>query len=229
MNELEQYGSPFVAQGPAPRVISRRLYNAVLSGLVLLSFVVMALCSYVTGTFEFMLFAMRHPMLFTFGPLVASIAGIILMSIGRSRESLGMAMAGYVVFTLTFGFTTSMVLGMYDMGTISLAFTATAAIMVVFGLAGIAFPRFFARIQGVLIVGLLAIILVEFFMAVFGVHQGFTDIAVIVLFCGFIGYDVFRAATAVPTLTNAVWYAIDLYLDILNVFLRLLSLFGRRD
>ena len=63
----------------------------------------------------------------------------------------------------------------------------------------------------------------------FGVQQTLTDIVVILLFCGFIGYDVHRAATAVPTLTNAVWYAIELYLDIINVFLRLLAIFGRRD
>ena len=56
-----------------------------------------------------------------------------------------------------------------------------------------------------------------------------TAIVVILLFCGFIGYDVYRASTALPTFTNALWYAVDLYLDIINVFLRLLALFGRRD
>ncbi len=229
MNELEQYGSPIFEEGPAPRVISRRLYNAVLAGLVLLSFAVMALCSNITGTLEFVMFYARNAMLMTILPLVGTFGGLIAMSVGKARENLAVAFAGYVLFTLTFGFTTSTVLAYYSLDSISLALSATAGIMVVFGVAGLAFPRFFARIQGVLVVGLLAVIGIEFLMMIFGVHQSFMDIAVIVLFCGFIGYDVFRASTAVPTLTNAVWYAIELYLDIINVFLRLLSLFGRRD
>ena len=229
MNELEQYGSPIYEEGPAPKIISRRLYNAVLAGLVFLSFVVMALCSHITGTLDFLMFLSRHAMMFNVLTLVGSIGGLIVMSIGRAQERLGFAMVGYVLFTLTFGFTTSLALAYYSLESISLAFSATAAIMVVFGVAGIAFPRFFARIQGVLVVGLLAVIGIEIVMMLMGVHQSFTDLAVILLFCGVIGYDVFRASTAVPTLANAVWYAVELYLDIINVFLRLLRLFGNRD
>lgn len=232
MNELEQYESPIYteeAHGPAPRLISRRMYNLVLTGLVVLSFAVMGACSQMTSTLDFWLFVGRNPMMFTLLTLAGSIGGIITMSIGRARESLTLGMIGYTLFTLTFGFTTSMTLSMYSMESISAAFTATAGIMIVFGLAGIAFPRFFERIVPVCCLGLLAVIVVEFALMLFGIQQTMTDIVVILLFCGFIGYDVHRAATAVPTLTNAVWYAIELYLDIINVFLRLLAIFGRRD
>lgn len=234
MNEVERYGQqpfdgPIYREGPAPKLISRRLYNVLLTGFVLLSFVIMAACSYITGTYEFMLFMLRNPFVLTIGMLVGSIAGCIVMSIGRSKESLPMGLIGYALFTLTFGFSTSLILGMYDMQTISLAFSATAGIMIVFGAAGIMFPEFFQRIQGVLITALVALFIVMLFLMFLGVGQTFIDLAVIVIFCGFIGYDVFRASTAVPTVSNALWYAIDLYLDILNVFIRLLSLFGRRD
>lgn len=232
MNELEQYESPIYTeqrQGPAPRLISRRLYNLVLTGLVLLSFAIMAACSQMTSTLEFWMFVQRNPLLFTLLTLVGSFGGIIVMNIARARENLSLGMIGYTVFTLTFGFTTSMVLSMYSLDTITAAFTATAGIMVVFGAAGIAFPRFFERLMPICALGLLAVIVVEFALMLFGVQQSLTDIAVIVLFCGFIGYDVHRASTAVPTLSNAVWYAIELYLDIINVFLRLLQLFGRRE
>lgn len=232
MNELEQYESPIYTeqrQGPAPRLISRRLYNLVLTGLVLLSFAIMAACSQMTSTLEFWMFVQRNPLLFTLLTLVGSFGGIIVMNIARARENLSLGMIGYTVFTLTFGFTTSMVLSMYSLDTITAAFTATAGIMVVFGAAGIAFPRFFERLMPICALGLLAVIVVEFALMLFGVQQSLTDIAVIVLFCGFIGYDVHRASTATPTLSNAVWYAIELYLDIINVFLRLLQLFGRRE
>lgn len=234
MNEVERYGQqpfdgPIYREGPAPRLISRRLYNALLTGFVVLSFVIMAACSYITSTYEFMLFMMRNPFALTIGMLVGSIGGIIAMSVGRSKESLALGLVGYALFSLTFGFSTSFILGMYDMQTISLAFSATAGIMIVFGAAGIMFPNFFAHIQGVLLVGLFALLVVQLVMALLGVGQTMVDVAVVVLFCGFIGYDVFRASTATPTVTNALWYAIELYLDILNVFLRLLAIFGRRN
>ena len=101
--------------------------------------------------------------------------------------------------------------------------------MAVFGALGMAFPSFFARIQGVLAVSLLAVIVVEVVMMALGVRQNLTDLVVILLFCGFIGYDVYRASTDAPTLENALWYAIEIYLDVVNVMLRLLSIFGNRD
>lgn len=233
MNEVERYGqhygSPISQEGPAPKIISRRLYNAALTGFIVLSFVIMAVCSNIAGTYAFMRFLVENPLLCMVGCLVGSFGGIIVMSIGRSKENLAVGLIGYAMFSLTFGFTTALALSAYDLDTISLAFSATAGIMIIFGAAGIMFPNFFARLQGVLVVGLLSIIVVELVFAFMGVQQTLTDIAVILLFCGFIGYDVFRATTAVPTLSNALWYAIELYLDILNVFLRLLSLFGRRD
>lgn len=232
MNELERFESPIYTEErrePAPQLISRRLYNLVLTGLVLLSFVIMAACSQMTSTLAFWMFVSANPLTFTLLTLVGSFGGIIVMSIARSRENLTLGMIGYTIFTLTFGFTTSMVLSMYSLDTITAAFTATAGIMIVFGVAGIAFPRFFERIMPVCALGLLAVIVVEFALMLFNVQQSLTDIAVIVLFCGFIGYDVHRASTAVPTLSNAIWYAIELYLDIINVFLRLLQIFGRRD
>ena len=95
-----------------------------------------------------------------------------------------MGLIGYALFTLTFGFSTSLILGMYDMQTISLAFSATAGIMIVFGAAGIMFPQFFQRIQGVLITALIALFVVQLILMFLGVGQTFIDLAVIVIFCG---------------------------------------------
>ena len=238
MNEVERYGQqpfdgPIYREGPAPKLISRRLYNVLLTGFVLLSFVIMAACSYITALEEAgqreIVTAGARELLKLPEFRDADKAHQLMSFLADSKESLPMGLIGYALFTLTFGFSTSLILGMYDMQTISLAFSATAGIMIVFGAAGIMFPQFFQRIQGVLITALVALFIVMLFLMFLGVGQTFIDLAVIVIFCGFIGYDVFRASTAVPTVSNALWYAIDLYLDILNVFIRLLSLFGRRD
>ena len=226
MNELEHIDSPIVAERPAGRLVSRGLYNLVLTGLVLVSFAVMAACSYVTSTADFIIYIGNHALAFTIGSVVLSIAGIIAMSVGRAKESLPVSLAGFALFTLTFGFSTSFILSAYSLEAISVAFGATAGIMVVFGAAGFLFPRFFAKIQGVLVTALLAIIVVELVLALMGVHQNILDMVVVLVFCGFIGFDVYQSQAVAPTLNNAVWYAVELYLDVINVFVRLLEIIG---
>ena len=231
-NDLERYGAP-VSGGPGisrlAGVMSRRLYNAVLAGLIVLSFVVMGICAAWASTPSFTRLLASAGLPVRIACLVGSIGGLILMSVGRSRGSLALGVSGFALFTLTFGFTTSIALSAYSMESVANALLATAGIMAVFGALGMAFPSFFARIQGVLAVSLLAVIVVEVVMMALGVRQNLTDLVVILLFCGFIGYDVYRASTDAPTLENALWYAIEIYLDVVNVMLRLLSIFGNRD
>ena len=230
MNEINRYDSPFVERSRSRgRLLSARAYNALLAGLILVSFLIMGACANYASTPGFMLAVAQNGLAALVVTLVGTFGGLIAMGIGRSKESLGLSLAGYVAFTLTFGFTTSLALAQYSIQDISTALLATAGIVAVFGAAGLAFPRFFAKIQGVLMVALLALIVVEAVMFFMGVSQTVTDMVVIVVFCGFIGYDVYCASSDAPTVTNALWYAITMFLDIVNVFLRLLSIFGNRE
>lgn len=76
---------------------------------------------------------------------------------------------------------------------------------------------------------LLGLIIVQLVMMFMGVQQTWVDFVVIVVFCGFIAYDFHRASVDTPTLVNAVYYSSELFLDIINVFIRVLSIFGRRN
>ena len=49
------------------------------------------------------------------------------------------------------------------------------------------------------------------------------------IFSLYIGYDWYRAQAYPKTLDNAVDSAIDLYIDIVNLFLRILALMSRDD
>ena len=60
-----------------------------------------------------------------------------------------------------------------------------------------------------------------------GHSVGWNDWVVIVIFCGLIGYDFYQAATDEPTVDNAIWYACENYLDLINIFLRVLNITGR--
>lgn len=229
---IEPY-SPFVEQGQQQAARGKRMslrgYSLALTGLVLLGFVVMAFEASMFSDVTFMLHVINNYMLYSIVCFAISIVGLIMMSIARRSQSVGLSLAGYGIFVASFGFTASLLVMMYDVQTISTAFLATAVIVAVFGCLGIAFPQFFQRIAGVLGGVLLALIVAQIVMMFIGADQTWIDLAVIVVFCGFIGYDFHMAMSVEPTLVNAVFAASNLFLDIINVFIRVLSLLGRRD
>ena len=150
--------------------------------------------------------------------------------VGRRGQAIcGSVPCGLRIFASTFGLTASFGLANYDLPTINTAFIATAAITFVFGALGVTFPKFFQRVYGIGFGILLATILVEIVLMFMGVSQSITDLIVIVVFAGFIGYDTYVATTVPPTLPNAVLMASNLFVDIINVFLRILNILGRRD
>ncbi len=229
-NGVEPY-SPFEAQQtkkPA-RELSLRSYGLALTGLVLAGFVVMGVCATLFTSPSFLFTVMDHYLGIAIGSAVLSIAGIIMMSVARKNESVGLSLAGYAVFVLSFGFTASSIALVYTSQSISTAFLATAGITAVFACLGIAFPNFFAKIQSILFGGLLAVLLVSVVMSFMGVYTTAIDYVVIAIFCGFIGWDFYKAMSDEPTLVNAVYNASQLFLDIINVFVRVLSIVGRRN
>jgi len=73
------------------------------------------------------------------------------------------------------------------------------------------------------------VILVELFqLFVLGIHSNWLDWVVVLIFCGYIGYDWGRANSIPKTLDNAVDSAAALYMDIINLFLRILRIMGRK-
>ena len=140
-----------------------------------------------------------------------------------------MSLGGFILFITTFGFISSIGVMAADLPAINTAFTATAAITVIFGALGVLFPRFFAKISGVLCGALLAVVLVEIVLMFMGIDQTATDYVIVALFACFIGWDTYCATQVPPTVPNAVLMASNLFVDIMNVFLRILSIINRSN
>ena len=58
---------------------------------------------------------------------------------------------------------------------------------------------------------------------------GFFDYVVVLIFCGFTAYDWARAQVYPKTLDNAIDSAADLYMDIINLFVRILSITSSKN
>jgi len=76
---------------------------------------------------------------------------------------------------------------------------------------------------------LLITIVVEIVMMFLGANLGIIDYIVVLIFCGYIGYDWARANACAKTVDNAVDMAAELYVDIINLFIRILSILARSN
>ncbi len=136
---------------------------------------------------------------------------------------------GYNFVVVPFGFIVNMVVSEYDPSLVIDAIRVTASVTIVMMILGSIYPKFFEKISGALTIALIAVLVVELFqMLVLGIHHGWIDWAVAAIFCGYIGYDWGRANKIPKTLDNAVDSAAALYMDIINLFLRILRIMGRR-
>lgn len=137
---------------------------------------------------------------------------------------------GYNLIVIPFGFLLGPALQKYSPDVIQQAAYATAGIAGFMGLMGTVFPNFFSKIGGALFMALLGLIVVRvlqiFIPALAGL--GFIDYIAAGIFSLYIGYDMYRANTVPKTVDNAIDVSVELYLDIINLFLTLLRIFGRK-
>lgn len=226
---MATYNTSLSNQQTAP-TISRRAYNALTFGMVTVSFIITwGMYTFVSGGGLANMFSTANPIIMLVVYIVGTIAGIALMGVGKSKQSVAISLVGYGIFTLTFGGTLALLLTQYSIGTISYAFAITACVSGIFLLLGVMFPAFFASIGRMLFGALIAVIVVEFVAVVFfHASQTIFDYIVIAIFCGFLGYDSYRMSIDQPTVPNAIWYASDIYIDIVNILIRVLDLLDNR-
>ena len=137
---------------------------------------------------------------------------------------------GYNLVVLPFGLVIDIIVHQYDPNVVLEAIRVTGIVTAVMMVLGSMFPAFFKKIAGALLVALIAVIIVELVeVFFFGIHHGIIDWIVALIFCGYIGFDWARANSIPKTIDNAVDSAASLYIDIINLFIRILAIMGRRE
>lgn len=229
MPEIRKQDLPVVEGVPSsvPRLLSPRAYNLILAGLLFASFLVMGLsAAWVTSPSFYRTFGQSMDIIVLIS-FVVTVASIFIMSSGKKHQRVVRSAVGFTLFTLSFGLTLGAATASYDVVTVSNALIATAVIVAVFGALGLAFPAFFAKVYRVCLAAFIAVFVAELIFILMGIDQGAFDWAVLVLFCGFVGYDLYQAASDTPTLPNALWHAADIFIDIANILLGVLNLMDR--
>lgn len=135
---------------------------------------------------------------------------------------------GFTGLSIAMGLILTFFISNYTQGAVLKAFLITAIVTVIMILVSSIWPKFFLSIGRGLLIGLIASIVIEVLgMLIFKSSMNFMDYIVALIFCGFIGFDWARAQVYPKTLDNAVDSAADIYVDVANLFIRILAITGR--
>jgi FtsH-binding integral membrane protein len=173
--------------------------------------------------------------------VVAVIAefGVVLgISFGFNRLSSGAATALFIVYAALNGFTLSIVLLAFSIGTVFLAFASTAALFGVMSIIGYTTRVDLSRMGTYLMMGVMGLV-IAMVINLF-VNSGLLDMLVsmagVLIFTALTAYDTQRIGRMAAKMSMngesaakfGIFGALKLYLDFINMFLFMLRLTGRR-
>lgn len=204
-------------------IMTRRQYNMVLCGILLYGLVAnLIICAYFGDA------AMTvNPVAFLIGYLICALVGCAMSAFSANPF---VSFVGYNLVVLPSGFIVSMAVQEYGgLGSeiVTQAFLITLCITATMTLLAVAFPEFCSKLGGILFASLLGLIIAELILMILGRQNIAVSWIGAVVFSLYIAYDVWRSQKFPPTLDNAVDSALDIYLDIANLFLELLEIFGK--
>lgn len=197
--------------------ISNKMYNIIIGLVLLWGFAINAImCIFFQDVFS-----TWNPSIVLIGYLVIALIGILMSEFSDDHI---VSFIGYNLLVLPMGVVLSITLKDYYISSIIQAFVLTSIITIIMIVISGIKPEIFQSMGTTLFICLAGAIVIELFMPLAGItNPKWWDWLVALVFCGYIGYDWSRAQKKTKTLDNAVDSAVDLYLDIINLFVRLLG------
>ena len=164
--------------------------------------------------------------------IIAEIGLAIALSAGLKKMNSTTVKILYILYCMITGITFSAIFMYFKMSSIIMIFLATSLIFGIFALIGSKLNVNLNKFGTFLFMALLGIIIVEIiniFIKSTGLEMVLSAICIII-FTLYIGYDIKKIAALTETDIEedkiAVYGAFQLYLDFINIFIRLLELFG---
>ncbi|HIU40403.1 MAG TPA: Bax inhibitor-1/YccA family protein [Candidatus Aphodocola excrementigallinarum] len=170
--------------------------------------------------------------------ILAELLVVIFFSFLRRKVSSLVAGILFVVYAALSGLTLSSIFIVYEIGSIGMVFLSAALMFGLLAVYGYVTKNDLSSMGKILIFALLAIIIMSLinlfvYNSTFGV---IISVISIVVFLGLTAWDMqnlkmiynYYASDDKELNKASIYGALDLYLDFINIFLQLLSLFGKR-
>lgn len=199
--------------------LTSKQYNLAIGAILLWGFAInVIMCMFFQDVF-----VTWNPVAVIIGYFIVAIIGICM---NKFSDNTIISFIGYNLVILPVGVVLSISLEDYYVSSVLYAFIQAALITLLMIIIATIKPEIFESMGQTLFICLTGAIVIEFIMVFVGVNPRWWDWIVALIFCGYIGYDWTEAQKKRKTLDNAVDSAVDLYLDIINLFVRLL---GNKD
>lgn len=198
--------------------MSRSTYNLLIGAILLWSFAINAIMVKFATPF----FAGLNPVGLAIAYLAISIIGII---ISKQSNSAAVSFVGYNMVVIPAGAILSLALIGVSNISIMNAILVTGGVVAIMTVLGSLFPDFFLGMGRTLFIALCAVVAVELIAILLGWHMpSFWDWIIALLFSAYIAHDWAEAQYDNCTADNAVDACVALYLDIINLFLRIVGI-----
>lgn len=200
-----------------PDSISAGFYNFLIGSFLIYGFLI--------NVFECSILSAIHlPKLPAFlGLLVYILCALVGSFFVREKAGTLSVFIGYHFFVVPVGVSVWLATSGRYMGDILEAAGLTTAITFMMLLASSLFPKFFAGLGRFLLVSLFSFVICELVSVfVFGYFSNIFNLIAVFLFSLYIGYDWYMGTVRRKCVANALRTALELYLDIINIFLALL-------
>lgn len=233
MNPYTSSTPPWISASTAEsafrtRAFMRSVYAWMAGGLV-----VTALAALWVVSSPFMQALVLGNRLVMFGLLIAEIGIVIVMSVKQRTISAGTASAAFLVYSFLNGLTLSVIAFVYTSSSITLAFGVSAGMYGAMALYGLVTKRDLTSWGSFFRMGLFGVIILMF--AGFFIHATALQMTIatlgIFVFLGLTAYDnqkLKQLAVSDSRDSVAIFGALILYLDFINLFLFVLRLLGDR-
>ena len=207
-------------------IISDRSYNLLMGGVVLYGLLVnFILCA----TVGVDIFYSVSPIAFIIMYLVLAFGGTFIAN--RSNNAI-ISFLGYNMVVVPLGILVSFLVYVYGgigSDVVAGAFFYTVLITAIMILAAALYPQIFSRIGGFLLTALFGALIAGIILSFLGIYSSGYSFIVACIFALYIGFDFWRSQQYPKTADNAVDCALDIYLDIINLFIRILEIMGRSN
>lgn len=219
-NYDEGYYSQEIRRHKREAQMTARAYNLTIGVVLLWGFIINALMCVFTSNL-FTTIYVNHPILFFIAYFVVAILGI---SICHAKNGVGMTFLGYNIIVFAVG--TLLAISVPEFDSVSIVNACVITVIVTLVMIGFSTfkPEVFLSMGKTLFICLSAAIIIECIMLLLGIHMPtLWDFAIVIVFCGYVGYDWALAQSKRRTVENAVNSCAGLYLDMINIFIRLLG------
>ena len=165
--------------------------------------------------------------------IIAELITVIVFTRRIHKMSFTGAIFSYLLYSVLTGLTLSAIFVIYDITSIIYAFGVTSGLVLIFALIGYFTKLDLTKISTYLFMAILGLIICEI-INIFVGSQTFNFVLLIlgvIIFIVYIAFDIQRIKENIYGLDEdklPIMGAMELYMDFINLFIRLLELFGKR-